>query len=194
MMPSVLPSGVAVATNSVPSALPAPGWVSTTMVGPPVALICWPRMRMALYAGPPGANGRMIFIVRLLCGHAAVAIDANAITATKIAAKRARLSLCIWFLPIGPNADVLAAKSYTVGRWRENGRKAGAWHIAAPAITGTPFHQACESVVSPLPFRAIGQEGGLSHADAPPFARTWRSIDADPAARCERRCATDQGH
>src|SRR5580700_5159521 len=99
----------------------------------------------------------MIFIVRLLCGHAAVAINVDAITATRIAAKRARLSLCIWFLPIGPNADVFAAKSYTVGRWREIGRLAGAWHIAAPAITGAPFHRCSKSVVSPLPFRAFCQ-------------------------------------
>src|SRR5580692_1105638 len=80
----------------------------------------------------------MIFIVRLLCGHAAGAINAKVITATRIAAERARLSPCIWFLPIGPNADVLAAKSYTVGRWREIGRLVGAWHIAAPGHRRRP--------------------------------------------------------
>jgi len=48
MMPTVLPSGAAVATNSVPIAVPAPGCGSTTMVGPPVALICCPKTRIAL--------------------------------------------------------------------------------------------------------------------------------------------------
>src|SRR5580704_7753423 len=74
----------------------------------------------------------MIFIVRLLCGHAAVAINATTTTATRIAAKRARLSPCIWFLPIGPNADAVAAKSYTADRRGGIGRFAGAWHMAAP--------------------------------------------------------------
>src|ERR1700686_5271252 len=55
----------------------------------------------------------------------------------------------------------------------------------SPRLTfaGPPFHQARESVVSPLPFRAIGQEGGLCHADAPPFARACRSIDVDLSVR-----------
>src|ERR1700735_2989871 len=81
----------------------------------------------------------MIFIVRLLCGHTAVAINANTTTATRIAAKRARLSPCTWFLPIGPNADAVAAKSYTPERRRGIGRFAGAWHMAAPGLHRRPI-------------------------------------------------------
>jgi len=62
-MPKVSPSGAARDTSSVPISEAAPGWLSTTIVGPPAELTCCATKRAMMSAGPPGGNGRIILIV-----------------------------------------------------------------------------------------------------------------------------------
>jgi hypothetical protein len=63
MTPKVSPSGAAWATSSVPISEAAPGWLSTTIVGPPAEPTSWATRRAMMSAGPPAGNGRIILIV-----------------------------------------------------------------------------------------------------------------------------------
>src|SRR6516165_342165 len=78
----VLPSGSARDAYSVAISVPAPGRLSTTMVGPPALPICSASRRAIASAGPPGANGKTTLIGLALCDQASMAGSATRAAAT----------------------------------------------------------------------------------------------------------------
>jgi hypothetical protein len=67
---SVLPSGAARDTNSVPIMPDAPGRFSTTMVTPCALLMCSAMRRATTSVLAPGGTGTINRIVRPACGNA----------------------------------------------------------------------------------------------------------------------------
>ena len=71
MLRFVAPSGAARATASVPMMVPAPGRVSTTIVGPLARRIASPNNRINTSELPPAGLGTTTLTIRGVCDHAA---------------------------------------------------------------------------------------------------------------------------
>ena len=74
---SVLPSGAARATTSVPISVPAPGRFSITIDCPRVRPISSARMRASTSMPPPGGYGTISLIACEPCDHAGAATSAS---------------------------------------------------------------------------------------------------------------------
>src|SRR4029077_1004015 len=100
---SVLPSGVARATASVPMTSPAPGRLSTTTDAPCIAFICVASSRARISATAPGGAGTTILIVPVACDEPPGTTKRRQRAATAVARRTScRVESFMAFPPLSP--------------------------------------------------------------------------------------------